>query len=49
MMATKAVLIIMAVLFGIGVLAEKNNKVAYRLLVGLAICIVGLVVLQIFT
>lgn len=49
MTATKVVLIIMAALFGIGVLAEKNDKVAYRLLAGLAICIAGLVVLQIFT
>lgn len=47
--ATSVALIIMVVLFGIGVLAEKNNKVAYRLLAGLAICIAGLVVLQIFT
>lgn len=49
MMVTKVVLIVLAVLFGIGVLAEKNNKVAYRLLAGLAICIAGLVVLQIFS
>lgn len=49
MTATKVVLIIMVVLFGIGVLAEKNDKVAHRLLAGLAICIAGLVVLQIFS
>lgn len=49
MTATKVVLIILVLLFGIGVLAEKNNKVAYRLLTGLAICITGLVVLQIFS
>lgn len=48
MMATRVTLIIMVVLFGIGVLAEKNDKVAYRLLAGLAICVAGLVVLQIF-
>lgn len=47
--AANVVLIIMVVLFGIGVLAEKNNKVAYRLLAGLVICIAGIVVLQIFS
>lgn len=47
MTAANVALIILVVLFGTGVLAEKNNKVAYRLLAGLAICIAGLVVLQI--
>ena len=48
MKAINVVLIILVVLFGIGVLAEKDKEVAYRLLAGLAICIAGLVVLQIF-
>lgn len=49
MTATKVVLIILVVVFGIGVVAEKNEKVAYRLLAGLAICIAELVALQIFS
>ena len=39
MTAAKIALIILVVVFGIGVVAEKNEKVAYRLLAGLAICI----------
>jgi hypothetical protein len=49
MTADKIALIILVVVFGIGVVAEKNEKVAYRLLAGLAICIAGLVALQIFS
>ncbi len=48
MRANEVVLIILAVLFSLGVIAEKNERTRGQLLVGLGICVAGLVTAQIF-
>lgn len=48
MVATRVTLIVLTAIFSIGVIAEKNGKVANRMLAGTAICVAGLVVLQVF-
>ena len=48
MVATRVTLIVLTAIFSIGVMAEKNGKVANRMLACTAICVAGLVVLQVF-
>ncbi len=45
--AIKVTLLVLVVLFSIGTITEKDKKVANRLMVGVALCVAGVVTLQI--
>lgn len=46
--ANEVVLIILEILFSLGVAGEKNERKRGQLLIGLGICVAGLVTAQIF-
>lgn len=46
--ANEAVLIILEILFSLGVVGEKSERKRGQLLIGLGICVAGLVTAQIF-
>lgn len=46
--ANEVVLIILEIIFSLGIVAEKSERKRGQLLVGLGICVAGLVTAQIF-